>query len=222
MLRNRKGFVIEGMAVVWVVASLVIGAVAFFQGPQIVKAIRGGDRNEQKAVHKIDKTRTYFELDEKTGDYKPSFVDKTSEYSTEMEKITPPETLWEKFWHLGWMAVATIAVITGIIIFLGAGPLVMRWINKLRAKIAEMGQAEEDLTADARKIVLSIDEGLATMEANIKAAQTMADATTDVNVKQSYTTIVLALQDMRTDFLTALSKKQDSTTKLLVRELKND
>jgi hypothetical protein len=60
------------------------------------------------------------------------------------------------------------------------------------------------------------------MDANIKAAQTLSASTTDATVKATYNTIAASLQDMKADFMAAMSRKQDSTTKLLVSELKND
>ena len=89
-------------------------------------------------------------------------------------------------------------------------------------KIDEVTDNHNELNAQAKRIVQSIDNGLASMDANIKAANTMADSTTDANVKASYITIAKALVDMKQDFLDAMSKKQDSETKLLVSTLKND
>jgi hypothetical protein len=229
MLKNRKGFA-EVMVVVWVAGIVVSGLVAWLAGPAIIKSVgnlaNGGDKNQQKIVHKVDSTRTLWQVDPQHPDKLIPVKETYSEYSNELQAQEVPETLWEKFWKLGIMAIVIIVVLS----YLGITPLIALWWNKkIKPKITQAQTAleniqteQEELTADAKKIVMSIDEGLATMDANIKAAQTMADATTDVNVKQAYTTIVLALQDMKADFMAAMSKRQDSTTKLLVRELKND
>jgi hypothetical protein len=229
MLKSRKGFA-EVMALVWVAAIVVGGLVTWLAGPALVKSVgslaNGGDKNQQKIVHKVDKQRTYFELDEKTGKYVPAFTDKTSEYSNELQATQPPETLWEKFWKIGVMAVVIIVVLS----YLGILPIIrLWWSKKIKPKIdqayadLEAVQVKHDeLTGEAQMIVESVDVGLATMDANISAAQTMVDAATDPAIKNSYTTIVSALRDMKQDFLDALSKKQDSTTKKLVAQLKND
>lgn len=225
ILGNRKGMV-EVAAMVWLVGIVVGGLVTWLAGPALIKSIgslaNGGDKNQQKIVHKVDKTRTYFELDEASGKYKPAFVDKTSEYSNELAAQEPPETLWEKFWKMGVMSVVIIIVLG----YLGILPIIKLWWNKVvRPKLAQAKIAleeKEELNDEARLIVQSVDDGLASMDANIKAAQTLSASTTDATVKATYNTIAASLQDMKADFMAAMSRKQDSTTKLLVSELKND
>ena len=222
---NKRGMV----EVVAVVGMLVIGVITWLAGPSLIKAVgslaNGGDKNQSKIVHKVDKTRTYYEMDE-NGKIKPAFTDKTSEYSNELVATQPPETLWEKFWKMGAMAVVIIVALS----YLGILPIIRLWwskkikpkIDKAQADLEAVVVKHDELTGEAQMIVASIDVGLATMDANISAAQTMVDAATDPVVKNSYTTIVSALRDMKQDFLDALSKKQDSTTKMLVAQLKND
>jgi hypothetical protein len=225
ILGNRKGMV-EVAAMVWLVGIVVGGLVTWLAGPALIKSFgnlaNGGDKNQQKIVHKVDKTRTYFELDEASGKYKPAFVDKTSEYSNELAAQEPPETLWEKFWKMGVMSVVIIIVLG----YLGILPIIKLWWNKVvRPKLAQAKIAleeKEELNDEARLIVQSVDDGLASMDANIKAAQTLSASTTDATVKATYNTIAASLQDMKADFMAAMSRKQDSTTKLLVSELKND
>lgn len=224
-LGNKRGFTgIEVMAVV-----AIIGLITYFAAPPTIKAVgtlfSGGDKNQQKAVHKIDRTRTLYEVDPMTNKMKP--VKETySEYSNEFMAQEPPETLWTKFWHLGAIAVVIIMILS----YLGLWPIIALWWNKkIKPKIAaaqnsleELQTQHDELTADAKRIVISIDEGLLSMDAAIKAANAMADATVDPAMKVTQLAIAKALTDMKASFLAAMSKKQDSTTKLLVSELKND
>ena len=141
--------------------------------------------------------------------------------STSIDNSAEPVklTFMQKVQNLGVLGI--ILVVLGCI-FPPFGAILLLVFNKAKSTIADWTSKHEDLTADAKKIVQSIDGGLASMDANIKAAQGMADAATEVNVKVQYTAISKALMDMKQDFLAELSKTQDSTTKLLVSQLKND
>jgi len=225
MLKNRKG-IAEVMVVVWLAGIVVAGLVTWLAGPAIIKSVgslaNGGDKNQQKIVHKVDSTRILYQVDPQHPDKLIPVKETYSEYSNELQAQQPPETLWEKFWKMGVMSVVIIVILS----YLGILPIIKLWWNKMiRPKLAaaqEALQAKEDLTDEARLIVQSIDEGLASMDANIKAAQVLSASTIDPNIKATYNTIAASLQDMKSDFLAALSRKQDSTTKLLISELKND
>jgi competence protein ComGC len=243
---NNKGVaVIDDIVVI-----AVIGAIIFFAGPPLVKSIgtlfNGGDKNQAKQIHKIDSTRTLYELDPVTNKMKP--VKETySEYSNQSTAQEPPETLWQKFWHLGFIAVAIIVLLS----YLGLWPIITLWWNKkVKPKIVqaqtdlENVQAEKDeLRGDAKLIVKSVDEGLAAMNTAIVAAQSTYDtaqttlnaaalindsalriaAITNAQTAVANAQAVLdAVTNVKKDFLSAMSRKQDTTTKLLVAELKND
>jgi hypothetical protein len=139
-------------------------------------------------------------------------------------------TFWQKIQNLGVLGM----LLTGLgFAFPPLGAILMIiWrrvtgaakvaLSTANQTISDWKDKQEELSWEAKTIVKSVDEGLASMDANIRAAQTMADSTTDATVKASYTTITKALLDMKQDFLDAMSRKQDSTTKKLVSELKND
>ena len=139
-------------------------------------------------------------------------------------------TLWQKIRNLGSLGI--LLVILGIIFPPFGVVLALVWkrfssaakaaLEGANSQIEEWRTQREELSVQAKRIVASVDEGLASMDANIRAANTMANSTVDAVVKASYTTIAKALTDMKQDFLNAMSKKQDSITKLLVSELKND
>ena len=244
--KNSKGFT----GIEMIVAIAVIGAIIGFFGPPTVKSFgtlfSGGDKNQQKMVHKIDRIRTLYEMDPITEKLKP--VKETySEYSNESIAQQPPETLWQKFWHMGAMAVVIIVLLS----YLGILPIIRLWWNKkIKPKLTqaqidlENVQSEKDeLRGDAKLIVNSIDEGLAaintsiaaaeatynTAQTTLKSAALIADAivrAVAINNAQNSVTISEAVFDAITDvkkeFLSAMSRKQDTTTKLLVAELKND
>jgi len=239
MFKNKKGF--TGLEIMAIVA--IIGALVAWQGPNLVKSVgtvfNGGDKNQSKIVHKVDRTRMLYQVDPKNSDKLIPVKETYSEYSNEAEAQQPPETLWQKFLHLGIMIIPIIAIIS----YLGAWPLVQRWVNKFKEKIAEVNEQKETLKGDAKLIVISVDEGLAAMNATIASADTAYDiasktlanaglitdpaqrtaaisnAQTALNIADATLTVAT---NMKRDFLAAMSRKQDTTTKLLVAELKND
>ena len=223
MKLNRKGMV-EVVAVLWVVGIVVGGLVAWLAGPSLIKAtgdvFSGGSKSTSKAIHtKTTQEPIVLGVDAKGKDI---IGYRTCEESSNTSLAEQPKpTLWEKIKAVFW-------VIVGVAIFCMIFPasILARIKNaalaKVGAKLDELQDTHDEFTGDAKKIVASIDDGLATMDANIKAAKTMADSATDAYVKNTYTTIAASLIDMKQDFMAAMSKTQDSTTKLLVRELKND
>jgi hypothetical protein len=61
------------------------------------------------------------------------------------------------------------------------------------------------------------------MDEAIKQAFAIANASVDPIIKERQLAIAQTLESVKADFLTAMSRKQDTTTKNLVRELlKND
>lgn len=223
MLKNKKGMV-EVVAVLWAVGIIVGGLVAWFSGPALIKAtgdvFSGGSKSTSKAIHtKTTQEPIVLGVDAKG---KQIIGYKTFEESSNTSLAEQPKpTLWDKIKAVFW-------VIVGVAIFCMVFPASIlariknAAISKLNVKLDDLQVEKDEFTGDAKKIVSSIDDGLATMDANIKAAKTMADSATDAYVKNTYTTIAAALIDMKQDFMAAMSKTQDSTTKLLVRELKND
>jgi len=110
---NRKGFVIEGMAAMWLVVSLIVGAVAIFKGPEIIKStgsiFNGGDKNQTRQVHNVTESYPIGHLDDKgkfvkMGDYKKK------EEQLNLVAVQPPLTWMQKYgWILLLFGIAMIA-----------------------------------------------------------------------------------------------------------------
>ena len=194
-LKNSRGF--TGIEIMIVVA--MIGAVSYFAAPSIGKGIHNifeGTKNRQKSVHKVTEQYSMFYKDA-DGNYKPAPIPyKRTESSLNYTHAEPPETLWQKFLHLGIMIIPIIMIIS----YLGAWPLINFWVKKIKKSIANKQKELENSEAETRDlkdntylIVQSIDAGLAILPG-----------------------------DMKEKFLGELSKKQDSTTKKLVAELKHN
>jgi len=225
-MKGGKGVVEIGL----VALVAAIGFVLFLAGPNIGKGINNifaGTKNQQKATHKVTEQYSMFYKDDK-GNYKPAPVPyKKTEESLNMVNTEPPETLWQKFLKLGAMAIAIIVVLS----YLGIWPIiVLWWKKKIKPKLdqaqadLEAAQTEKkQLRGDAKLIVQSVDEGLASMDEAIKTANALVNASTDIKIKETQLAVAQALSKAKDDFLTAMSRKQDTTTKNLVRELlKND
>jgi Tfp pilus assembly protein FimT len=226
MRRNKKGF--TGIEMIILVG--VIGAVMAFAAPAAGKAINSvfsGGGNRQKQTHKVSEQYSMFYKDDK-GNFKPAPVPyKRTEESLNYTNAEPPETLWQKFMKLGAMAVAIITLLS----YLGLMPIIALWWNKkvkpkidaLQTELQSTKTAHAELKDEAKMIVASVDDGLKTMNTSITTAQTLAAAATDPIVKDRQLVVAQALATAKDDFLTAMSKTQDSTTKDLVRDLlKND
>lgn len=243
---NRKGF--TGIEIIVLVA--ISGLIFFFAGPNIGKGINNifqGYKNKTKITSKVTESYPMFYKD-KDGNFIPSKVPymKTAEnFNSTME--VPPETLWEKFWHLGAMAVVIIIVLS----YLGLWPIITLWWNKkikpkieaTKAQLEDMTEQHGVLKGDAKLIVISVDEGLAAINLSISSAQaTFSNAQAALNsaaliedpslrtaalanaqnLVSRATAVLDAVMNVKKDFLSAMSRKQDTTTKMLVAELKND
>lgn len=210
-LGNKKGF--TGIEIFFML--MAISAIGYFVVPSVGKAVNTvfqGSGNRQKQVRKVTEQYATFYQD-KDGNFKPTPVPyKRTENSLNYINTEPPETLWTKFWKMGAMAVIVIVLLS----YLGLWPIITLWWNKkIKPKItATQTQLEnlkvekEALSEDAKKIVQSVDEGLVVMDAAIAAAKGQPHEALLVSLKR--------------DFLIAMSRKQDSTTKKLVALLKND
>jgi Tfp pilus assembly protein FimT len=226
MQKNKRGF--TGIEIILFVA--VCGIAAYFSAPAVGKAVNGmfgGGGNRQKQSHKVTEQYSMFYRDDK-GNFKPAPVPyKRIEESLNYVNAEPPETLWQKFTKLGAMAVAIIALLS----YLGIAPIIALWwskkvkpkIDSLKEELENTKATHAELQDEAKMIVASVDDGLETMNTSITTAQTLASSATDPSVKDKQIAIAQALTDAKADFLGAMSKRQDSTTKDLVKELlKND
>lgn len=245
-MKNRKGF--TGVEIIVLVAVACVGF--FFAGPNIGKGVHNifqGDKNKTKITSKVTESYPMFYKD-KDGNFIPSKVPymKTEEnFNSTTEKA--PETLWEKFWKMGAMAVIIIVILS----YLGLWPIItLWWNNKIKPKIEKTKLQLEDMTeqhdvlkGDAKLIVISVDEGLAAINSEIASAQaTFSNAQATLNsaaliedissrnaalinaqnLVARASAILDAVTKVKKEFVAAMSRKQDTTTKMLVSELKND
>jgi len=221
-MNNKRGF--TGIELIVLVG--LIGLVSYFSAPAVGKAVNNifsGGQNQQKQTHKVTEQYSMFYKDDK-GHFKPAPVPyKRTEEELNFVREAPPETLWQKFLKLGAMAIVIIVVLS----YLGLWPIITLWWNK---KIKPKIQATQDeleslktvhteLKGDAKLIVVSVDEGLATLNESTKTAYAIASVSTDPKIKEIQMAVGQALDKAKEDFLTAMSRKQDTTTKNLVREL---
>ena len=245
--RNKKGF--TGVELIVLIA--ISGLVMFFAGPSIGKTVNnlfhGGSTNKTKVTSKVTESYPMFYKD-KDGNFIPSKVPymRTAENFNSTTEA-PPETLWEKFWHLGAIAVVIIVVLS----YLGLWPVIALWWNKYvkpkikqaEANLEDMVDKHDALRGDAKIIVNSIDNALGELQKHIDATKAQVDSSlsalnqagliTDSIQRQAAIalaqsnlliaqTVYFSVVDMKKDFKSSLDKEQDSTTRLLVAELKND
>jgi hypothetical protein len=165
---------------------------------------------------KIDKTITtketkrpvlYF-TDEKGKQYTAYATTKEQTIMNISEE--PKLTLWQKIKNLGLWGI--LLVVLGCLFPPVGVVLTVIW-NKvtgaLHTQVDNLSEKHEELTGEARMIVSSIDEGLAAFDMAIAAAKDKPE-------------MYSAMVTLKKDFLTALSRKQDATTKKLVAQLRND
>jgi hypothetical protein len=224
---------------------VIIAAIAvagYFAAPAVGKGfnnIIGGDKNQSKATKSIQSERILYQVDPLRPDKLIPVKEKYNEQTYNLDTIQPPETFWQKFVGLGAWLILIGVIITG----LGLWPLILMWINKLKSKIKDISEQKDELRGDAKLIVTSIDEGLAAMNTAITSAdntydiasKTLANAGLTLDPVQRASAIanaqlalntadavLTAVTNLKKEFLSAMSRKQDTTTKLLVAELKND
>jgi hypothetical protein len=122
----------------------------------------------------------------------------------------PKLTLWQKIKNLGLWGI--LLVVLGCLFPPVGVVLTIIW-NKvtgaLHTQVDILNEKHDELCAEAKTIVSSVDEGLAVMDTAIAAAKDKPE-------------IYALMVDLKKDFLTALSRKQDATTKKLVAQLQND
>ena len=213
---NKRG---EAVTITVVALAIIAGLIGFFARPVMNKIMPGTLGTDQKIVS--TKTVESKPVWMKNPDGSSTLVQTTA---TTLDNSNEPVklTFMQKVGNLGMIGI--ILVTLGVIFPPLGIALALIWnriVSALKGTAASWQAKHEEITDDAGLIVKSVDSGLSSMDANIKAAQGMADATTDALVKAQYTAISKALMDMKADFLAELSKAQDTSTKLLVSRLKN-
>ena len=238
---NNKGFVVEGV----MAGVLIVGAVlaVFTLTPAKNLLILSNDNG-----HKSVKSDSYIEtiepytMDGKivppqqlpNGDEVLLFKRTKKNVSTD-EQTQPKLSLWQKIQQLGWWWLALS--IAGF--FIGPLGLIMGKINGKAKDLALVAAAQfkkkhEETVTEAKRIVLSVDEGLTIFDTAIASANASVEAATQAmagitdpaalaahtNIRNTYQAVAKALTDTKGAFLKALSTKQDESTKVMVRELR--
>ena len=216
MRLNNRG---EVVTITVVAICIVTALLGFFARPVVNKILPGMLGTDQKiTTTQTVKTEPIWV---KNPDGSQSLYTKT-DTSYDQNNTSIPLTFGQKIWQFGISSILIVVGLTALCVLTPAGVVLLPIWNRMKSQVEEWQSKHDDLSSDAKLIVKSVDAGLATMDANIKAAGSLADSTTDATVKVNYTSIYKALIDMKSDFTTELSKGQDSTTKKLVTTLKND
>ena len=202
---NRRG-VVEVMVIIYIAVAFIIGIFAY--KPAV--ALLGGTakKTSQSVIKKEEKLPVMYYTDEKGNKY-IAYAYKTESSNINISE-TPKQTIWQKILNLGFWGI--LLVVLGCL-FPPVGAILMFLWKKitgaLHTQIDTLVVRQEELSEDAKKIVQSVDEGLAVFDMAIAAAKDIPDR---------YTIMVT----LKKDFLSAMSRRQDATTKLLVATLKND
>lgn len=227
MLRNRKGF--TGLEI------LAVGIIGFFVFTVVKPFIPGLGGNEgQKTTQRQTTTvstvpyvgpngQNAYVVDAE-GKKTPLMVQ--TQLNTTLDETLVPKTPWYKkllalpFIYLLLMGAALIGIP-------GAGFLLARTNSALKtgwdtaeASIKDWEAKHETLTTEAQKIVLSVDDGLATLDHAIESNTRAAALVADPVARATLQAISQALTTAKKDFITALGHAQDGSTDVLVAQLK--
>ena len=203
-MRNKKG-VIETAVIYTIIA--VLGGLFLWKPISSTLGLSTPKTTKQSIVKKEEKKPVIYIIDDK-GEVHIGYATSSS-IETNTASAETQLTLFQKIKNLGFIGI--VLVVLGFLFPPLGAVLMFIWnkvTNSLKKKITDAEAAHEDLSYDAKKIVQSIDEGLAVIDSAIASATTPE---AKANIAQ-----------LKKDFLTAMSRKQDATTKLLVAELKND
>ena len=195
---NRKG-VVEVAIVLYIALAFVIGIFAY--KPAVTLLGGSAKKTSQSVIKKEEKLPSVWYIDEKGNKY-IAYAYKSESSNINISE-TPKQTLWQKILNLGFWGI--LLIILGCL-FPPVGAVLMFIWNKI---VGGLKKQHEELCAEAKTIVSSVDEGLAVMDTAIAAAKDKPE-------------IYALMVDLKKDFLTALSRKQDATTKKLVAQLQND
>jgi hypothetical protein len=202
---NKKG-IAEWAVALYCVGAFLLGVILYKPATSVL-GISSPKTTKQAVNKKEEKRPTVYFVDDK-GNVTIGYTT-VNTFSNVESSAETQLTFWQKIKNLGFIGI--VLIILGFL-FPPVGAILMFIWNKvtsgLKNRLNEAEVAKEELSIDAKKIVLSVDEGLAVIDTAIAAAKTPEIKEITVQLKK--------------DFLTAMSRKQDSTTKLLVAELKND
>ena len=203
-MRNRKG-ITELVLMYTVIAFL--GGIFLWKPVTSALGLSTPKTVNQSSIKKEEKKPVIYVIDDK-GEVHIGYATSSS-IETNSKSSETQLTFFQKIKNLGFIGI--ILVILGFL-FPPVGAVLLFVWNKvtsvLKKKLDDSEIAHDALSYDAKKIVQSIDEGLGVIDGAIASAKTPE--------------IQVTLTQVKKDFLTAMSRKQDATTKLLVATLKND
>jgi hypothetical protein len=204
---NRRG-VVETLVLLYIVGAFLAGVLLWKPATTLLGISNTPRKTSQSVIKKEEKKPIFYYTDEKGKNY-IAYAYKNESSNINIDE-QPKLTLWQKIQNLGIWGI--ILVILGCL-FPPVGAVLMfiwkRVTGGLKTQIADISQKQECLSADAKKIVQSVDDGLAMLDVAITANKDNPE-------------VYKAMVELKQKFLTALSSKQDATTKLLVAQLKHD
>lgn len=215
---NKRGEVAMAVVIAVSLAAFLIGAAW-----RPLTSFLGIGGKDQKTVQKsttVTESKPYYIKGE---DNKMHLLEATKTTVSNLDTNEEVKlTIFQKLMNIGRIWV----VLTVLGFFFAPLGAVMAVINRKAKAVAvaaydKLQEKHDDMKDEAKTIVQSVDAGLNVFDSDIAAANNALLVTTDPQVKSNYQAIVLALGNSKTHFLAAMSKKQDSTTKVLVSELKN-
>lgn len=204
---NKRG-VVEALVIVYLVCAF-LGGVLLWKPATTFLGISNTPRKIDKTVTTKETKRPVMYFTDEKGHQYTAYA--TTKEQTIMNISEEPKlTLWQKIKNLGLWGI--LLVVLGCLFPPVGAVLAIIW-NKvtgaLNTQITTLNEKHDELTGEAKTIVASIDEGLAVMDAAIAAAKDKPE-------------LYAAMVTLKKDFLSALSRKQDATTKKLVAQLQND
>ena len=230
IVKSKRGFVVEGtillavgatilLATLWKPLSSTVGGFIGSVQPQKVN----------KQMYKKSESKPVFYEDEKGRQVVAHWTKKES--STSMLSEESKLSLWQKIKNLG--VVGILLAVAGFMFPPFGAILLFIWsrvkkgmktaVNSANKQIEQIKDEKNSLTDEAKLIVMSIDSGLESLNEATRASAALAISSIDPKTKEIYFAVSQSLEKAKHDFLTAMSRKQNSTTKNLVKELlKND
>jgi len=226
MIKNRRGEAVTITLVALAVGAILVG---FFARPVANKMLPGFLGTDQK----IERTKSVESKPVwiKNPDGSQTLV-QTTKTTTYHGTLPVPLTFFQKLTQFGIMSIIILLVCA----FTPVGAIVLFLFGRLKKALASaktnierVTTEKNSLSTDAKLIVKSVDEGLAALDNAIASAQGQianAQSIADAQAKQLQLAVsqavLVAMTNAKKDFLTAMSRKQNNTTKLLVAGLKND
>lgn len=238
---NRRG--IAGIDDLIIIALI---AFAFWKGPAIMDAagniFHGGSKNRQNSAHVAKVKEPIYVENKDTHELQLAGFKEIEIRDNNSVAEQPPETLWQKMMAV-WLPIVGIAIFCIVFPASLVAKIKNAAFQKLSGDLDKITTQHDELSWDAKLIVKSVDEGVIAMNMAITAAKTTMDTAqttldqagqmTDpiqrqaaITVAQNNLTIARAvwsaLDKMKTDIMTSISRKQDVTTKRFVETVQND